>query len=116
MKNIFITGISGMLGSNMAYILRNKYNVYGVDLNETSIEGVNSVVGSIFDLDKIKDTLTKNNIDTFIHCAALVNVDECEEHPEYADSLNYDITKKLASVCYKLKIKFVFMQITVTKI
>ena len=109
MKNIFITGISGMLGSNIAYLLRDQYNVYGVDLSEIKMDRVNSYKGSIFDLDIVREHLVKNSMDVFVHCAALVNVDECEQCPDYAHSVNYEITKQLADLCAELNIKFVFI-------
>lgn len=31
MKKVYITGISGMLGSNIGYLFKNKYSVCGVD-------------------------------------------------------------------------------------
>lgn len=109
MKNIFVTGISGMLGSNIAHILRDRYNVFGVDLSAIEMDRVCSYQGSIFDVDVIKECLIRNNIEVFIHCAALVNVDECEECPDYAHDLNYAITKKLADMCAALNVKFVFI-------
>ena len=93
MKKLFVTGISGMLGSNIAYLLRDKYDIFGVDLSEIKMNRVNSYVGSIFDVEEIRKQLTNNHIDIFVHCAALVNVDECEECPDYANALNYEITK-----------------------
>ena len=31
MKNVLVTGVAGMLGSNIAYLLRDKYNIIGID-------------------------------------------------------------------------------------
>ena len=31
MKRIYITGIAGMLGSNIAYLLKDRYEIIGVD-------------------------------------------------------------------------------------
>lgn len=109
MKSIFITGIAGMLGSNMAFLLRNQYHIYGMDLNHVQIEGVYAEVYSIFETEKIREQLIKNNIDVLIHCAALVNVDECEIFPDYAKKVNYAVTAQLAEICDGLHIKMIYI-------
>ena len=109
MKSIFITGIAGMLGSNIAYSLREKYHVAGVDLHEISMEGVHSKVFSALDLSMITAELKKNKTDIFIHCAALVNVDEWEVNPEYATLVNTTSTKNLSWICKELGIKMIFI-------
>lgn len=109
MKSIFITGIAGMLGSNLAYLLKESYHISGVDLNKVQIRGVNSHLISAFDLEKIKELLVQHKVDVMIHCAALVNVDECEDNPEYAHKVNYELTKNLAELCRELKVKMIFI-------
>ena len=42
MKKIFITGLAGMLGSNIAYELRDDYLVSGVDLMKVNMDKVAS--------------------------------------------------------------------------
>lgn len=109
MRSIFITGIAGMLGSNLAYLLRNDYQVYGVDLHEIKLREVKNFVFSALDIVKIKEVLINNQVDILIHCAALVNVDECEVNPDYARSINYSLTEALTAICGELKIKLVFI-------
>ncbi len=109
MKSIFITGIAGMLGSNLAYLLRDKYHVYGVDLHEIMMQKVTNYVFSVLDMAQIKEKLIKNNIDILIHCAALVNVDECEVNQEYAYNINFTLTKNLTTICDECKIKLIFI-------
>ncbi|MDF2842310.1 MAG: hypothetical protein K0R00_736 [Herbinix sp.] len=109
MKSIFITGIAGMLGSNLAYLLKDAYHISGVDLNNVQIRGVNSHLFSAFDLEKIRELFLQHKVDVLIHCAALVNVDECEEKPDYAQKVNYELTKNLAELCRELKVKMIFI-------
>ncbi len=109
MKNIFITGIAGLLGSNCAYLLRDKYNIFGVDKNVVNIENVATQVFSAFDTYKIEEMLTSNNIDVLIHCAALVNLDICEKMPDYAELLNCQLTENLYNACNKHGIKLIFV-------
>jgi dTDP-4-dehydrorhamnose reductase len=109
MKSIFITGIAGMLGSNLAYLLRKDFKVFGVDLHEIKLENVTGYVFSALDMEQMKEQLIKNHIDILIHCAALVNVDECELNPDYARRINYSLTDALTAVCEELKIQLIFI-------
>ncbi len=109
MKNVFITGIAGLLGSNIAYFFKDKYNVYGVDKNEFQMEKVTFKMDSALNTYDIEDMLVSNKIDVFLHCAALVNVDACEKMPAYADLINYQMTENLRRACKKHNIKFIFI-------
>lgn len=109
MKSVFITGIAGMLGSNLAYLLRDNYHVSGVDLHEVTMPKVTCHVFSALDGEKLKECLIEDKVDVLIHCAALVNMDECEENPEYADLINYKLSKNLAKLSDELGIKMIFI-------
>ncbi len=109
MKNIFITGIAGMLGSNLAFLLRDKYNIYGIDKNTVNIKNINCEHGSALDNLTVENIIVTNKIDVFIHCAALVNVDLCEKKPDYAEIVNYQMVDNLRKICKKHNTKFVFI-------
>ncbi len=109
MENIFITGVAGMLGSNLAFLLREKYNIFGIDKNTVNIKGIYCEEGSALDTVKVEDMIVSNKIDVFIHCAALVNVDLCEEKPDYAEIVNYQMADNLRQICKKHNVKFVFI-------
>ncbi len=109
MKNVFITGVAGLLGSNCAYLLRDRYNVFGVDKNVVSMENVSIEMDSALNTYRIEELLLSNKIDVFLHCAALVNVDTCEKMTAYADLVNYQLTENLRRCCSKHNIKFVFI-------
>jgi dTDP-4-dehydrorhamnose reductase len=109
MKSIYITGIAGMLGSNLAYLMRGKYKIFGVDRNKVSISGVNSYTFSVLEIEKLKKQLIESKIEILIHCAALANVDKCEINPEYANNINFQITSELCKICDELEIKLIFI-------
>lgn len=109
MKSIFITGLAGMLGSNLAFLLRDKYKIFGIDKNPVGIEGIICEEGSALDTLRVEDIIKENSIDIFIHCAALVNVDLCEQKPDYAEIVNYEMTKNLANICNRNGTKFIFI-------
>lgn len=108
-KSIFITGIAGLLGSNVAYLLRKKYDISGIDRNEIDIKGVNTCVGNVQDISLVEELMIRQKTDVLIHCAALVNVDICEERPEEGRAMNYTLTKELALICKKNNIKMIFI-------
>lgn len=109
MKSVFITGIAGMLGSNLAYLLRERYRVLGVDLHPITIDHVMGSIFSVLDTEQLRKYLIQNQIDTVIHCAALVDVDGCEANPEYAEKINYRLTEDIAILCESLHIKLIFI-------
>ena len=109
MRSIFITGLAGMLGSNLAYLLRDKYRISGVDLNKVTIRRVTGYAFSALDLQQIREVLLQNQVDILIHCAALVNVDECELNPEYAYLVNTNLTEHLTRLCEELNITMIFI-------
>ena len=107
--NILITGMAGMLGSNIAFLLRNKHSVFGIDTNTVQIKHTTSFDVSAIDVEAVAQILVNNHIDVVIHCAALVNVDACEENPGYANAVNYAMTKNLHYLCKLHNIKMVFI-------
>ena len=47
MKKIYITGIAGLLGSNLAYLLKDKYEIYGCDRNKVLMSGVKVLMSGV---------------------------------------------------------------------
>jgi dTDP-4-dehydrorhamnose reductase len=109
MKKIYITGIAGLLGANLAFLLRDLYVISGVDINSVNIKNVDCDVFDVTDIEILKKTLTERKIDVLIHCVALVNVDDCEKNPETAQKINATLTKDIASVCKELNIKMIYI-------
>ena len=108
-RAVFITGIAGLLGSNIAYILRDRYRISGMDRNPIRIKGVNNRVGSVLNYDALRSMILQDRPDYLIHCAALVNLDRCEEVPDEAWELNYQLTKFLADLCGEIHCKMIFI-------
>ncbi len=108
MKNILITGGSGLLATNWAQIQRSNYNItLGLHNRIISLEGVN--IQKIY-LDSIEDfelDIIKVNPDIIIHTAALSNVEQCEKNEHLANHINVKITENIAYLCKKYDIKLV---------
>ncbi len=106
---IYITGIIGMLGYGIYQYLKDREEVDGFDIISVDIPGMSYHKISLFDMDAIERELVIGKADIVIHTAALVNVDECEENPDAAKKLNTEVTRQLAEVCEKHKIKMVYI-------
>jgi dTDP-4-dehydrorhamnose reductase len=104
LKNILITGASGLLGGNLCYL----FNSIGIGVSgitnrqQVSIPGVN-----IISVQEISRTETK--FDCIIHCAAMTNVDECEKNPSEAYKANVDFTQSLIGLANKNKANLIYV-------
>ena len=94
---IGITGASGMLGTALINELSNKHEVFATARKKgVEKENINWQCFDLTDIQKLKKWLVDNNPDVVVHCAALVNVDECEKNESYAELLHIQSTKVLS--------------------
>jgi len=94
---IGITGANGMLGSALVDHLSILYKVFAASRSK-GIEGKN-IEWECFDLTDtslLNEWLNKNKPDIVIHCAAIVNVDLCEDDVGLATELHVKSTKVMA--------------------
>lgn len=76
MKKILITGCSGYIGSHLCQMMKDKYEVYGLDIK------VPNFPISHFSFEDIRDMFPhETHYDAVVHLAALVRVGESEERP-----------------------------------
>lgn len=109
MKKIYITGIAGLLGSNIAIQLKSLYHITGVDLVEVDIPGVQCEVFDLLDFEKMKKSIEKEKPDVLIHTVAIVNVDKCEREPKLAKEINTQLTSNIADICAEHNIKMIYI-------
>lgn len=103
MKKIYITGLAGMLGSNLAYLLKNKYEIYGCDRN--ALDKLWDVRGEVFDISRegrLEQELLNIRPDVIINTAALVNVDGCEQDLALAKNMNAKLPERIRKVCEQI--------------
>lgn len=106
---LYITGIAGLLGNNIVKKLVNRCDITGVDIIDIKIPNVSYEKFSLYETERLKEHIKKVAPDAVIHTAAAVNVDECEENPEWAYKLNEEITGSIADICDSLGIKMVYI-------
>ena len=109
MIKVFITGLAGMLGSNIAYKLKDDYVLSGVDLLTVNMHGVDSYNLDALDYEKMLQCLKKIKPDVIIHTAAAVNVDKCETEPNYAKALNVEMTDNICKAADVIGAKVIYI-------
>lgn len=95
---ISITGASGMLGTALVTHLSKTHKIFATSRSK-SVESKN-IEWDCFDLTNIAllhKWLNKIKPDVVIHCAAIVNVDLCEENADLATQLHFETTKAMAN-------------------
>lgn len=107
MKRILITGASGMLGACLVKLWLNKYNIFATDRNNFS--GNTAKNYKVFDLksENYKELTEWSKPDIIIHCAAITNVDYCEENPEETMIINGESVRKLINSAPNAKLIFI---------
>lgn len=109
MKKIYITGISGLLGNNLARELLSKYEITGADLAMVDIPGISYECIDLTDSAVLRESICKAKPDVLIHTVAVVNVDQCEVNTELADKINAELTKNIAEICQEQNIKMIYI-------
>ena len=109
-KKMLITGVSGLLGNNLAYYFEKKRDVLGLyNDHPVIIRGIRTEkcnLNNTVSLEKIIKTFNPNVI---IHCASLANVDECEKQQELAKITNVLFTKNLVGIIQNLNTRLIYI-------
>jgi len=99
-KTILITGINGMLGSTLYNLYKDNYEIIGIHRdNETYIDISNVYKADIRSLKDIKKDVLEFNPDIVIHCAGIINMEECEINHDLAYDINVRGTKNIIDFC-----------------
>src|SRR5687768_15753958 len=107
MTRILITGASGLLGINLAMEAMREHEVIGVDRGKLKSAPFQVLQADLLQSDALDSVLDSAQPDALINCAALANLEECEEHPERARILNAEMPGELAHACVQRNISFI---------
>ena len=109
---IFITGISGLLGANLAKSFSKDTQVMGcyvghaVDFRDPRIKAVEM---NMLDFEQSSKIISEFSPDIIIHTAAMVNVDYAEAHQEEAQEMNVKMTENTVKIASELGSKLVYI-------
>ena len=105
---ILVTGASGLLGLNLCLEKAKEHDIYGI-VHQTQLANPPFVL--------IRQDLTNRNVlselfdhiqpELVVNCAAMANVDQCEEHPIQAAKINTEVPVNLAKICAEREIPFI---------
>jgi UDP-glucose 4-epimerase len=118
MKNILITGGAGYIGSHVAEILvKNKKKIFIVDNLSTGFKKLINKKAKFYKADilvtkKINQIIVKNKIDSIIHLAAALSVDESEKNPKKYYRINIKGTEKLLKAATNTNVKNIIFSST----
>lgn len=97
MKKLLVTGASGLLGLSIAMEVAKDFDVYGIAFNHpvqspdfTTLSADLRLPGTI------KQIFDTSQPDWVIHCAALTDIDACENNPDAAREVNSELPGRMA--------------------
>lgn len=99
-KNILITGITGMLGQSIyrKFLNQDNVNLFGISRQSNiSLPGVQMFYGDLSSSDFVK-TISNISFSFIVHCSAEVNVNFCEVDHESAIKSNVTATSNVFSL------------------
>ena len=93
---MLITGVSGLLGNNLAYYFRNKYEILGLyNYHPISIQCISTRECDLTSRNGIRAIIDEFQPEVIVHCASLTNIDLCELDKSTANALNVEATRRL---------------------
>ena len=106
---LLITGVSGLLGINLALEATREHEVIGVDRGRLQSAPFQVIKTNFFNSHAFEPMLDSTQPDWVINCAALANLEECERFPDQAKILNVNLPWELARACAKRNIKLIHL-------
>ena len=106
---LLITGASGLLGINLAMEAMRAHEVMGVDRGKLKSAPFHVIQADLLQKGIPDSILDSAQPDALINCAALANLEECEEYPNQARILNAEIPGQLAQACALRNISFIHL-------
>jgi len=104
---LLLTGVSGLLGINFAQEMMDEHEIIGVDRGKLVNAPFQIIRHDLLEKDVVESILDDARPDWVVNCAALADLDICENDPELAKQLNTDLPRRFARACKMRSIPFV---------
>lgn len=99
MPCILITGASGLLGINLAQETMTAHEIIGVDRGKLVNAPFKILKVDLSNTVAMDSILDSTRPDWLINCAALADLETCEDNPDLARRLNIDLPAQMAKAC-----------------
>ena len=107
---IAVTGASGMLGTAILDHLMEEYDIFATSRSiGYKTEKINWQIFDLLDNEKLVNWLKNKRPEVVIHCAAIVDVDQCEKEPVKARNLHVNTTKTIADVISQWRGRLIYI-------
>ncbi len=104
---IFITGISGLMGLNLAIHTQSSYDIKGSYYSHpVLIPNISTVKMNLDPLD-MKTIISDSKADVVINTIALTDIEFCERNPDIAHSINVTAAENIAKITNTMGAKLV---------
>jgi len=94
---ILLAGGKGLLGTSIIPFLKNRFDVVSLDIDEWDIA----------DRESGEAIIARERPDALVNCAAMTDVDGCEDRKESAEKVNSGGAAILADICNKYNVRLV---------
>ncbi len=109
-NKLLITGISGLLGNNLARYFKDKYEILGLyNSNPVTIRGIRTENCNISHSDDVKKIIQEFNPSIIIHSASLTNIDKCESDRDITYDINVRATENLVECVADKDVKLIYI-------
>ncbi len=109
-RRMLITGVSGLLGNNLAFCLRETYDILGVyHTHKVEIDGIRTDRTDLISSQEVCALMKDFEPEIIVHCAAQADVDMCEKNPPEAERMNVLCTQNLMRNLNGSKTKLIFI-------
>jgi dTDP-4-dehydrorhamnose reductase len=104
---LLITGASGLLGLNLALDASRMHEVIGVDRNTLASAPFRVIQADLLDAAAIMRVMDDARPEAVIHCAAIADLDKCEENPDLARRTNAELPGRVAELCARRGLRLI---------
>ncbi len=107
-KKILITGVGGMLGTDLGNVLRQDFEVVGLERRPVTHLTVPYDICDLTQARKTREAILSHKPAVIFHTAAMTDVDYCEEHQDEALANNVAATESVIDAANEIDVPVIF--------